>query len=80
MDTTINVQLTNQDINNIMVLINKAEIKGSEAMAVAILQDKLSNAVKSSVEPKIDPQQEKEAEVVDKQLFVCLRQNAFGGK
>jgi len=65
MDTTINVQLTKQDINNIMVLINKAEIKGSEAMAVAILQDKLSNAVKSSVEPKIEPGEEKGAEVVE---------------
>lgn len=65
MDTTINVQLTKQDINNIMVLINKAEIKGVEAMAVAILQDKLSNAVKSSVETQNAPEQEKEAEVVE---------------
>lgn len=62
---TIKVELTKQDINNIMVLINKAEIKGSEAMAVAILQDKLSNAVKSSVEPKIEPGEEKEAEAVE---------------
>lgn len=64
MDTKINLQLTKQDINNIMVLINKAEIKGSEAMAVAILQDKLSNAVKSSVEHQNAPGAEKEAEVV----------------
>lgn len=62
MDTTINVQLTKQDINNILVLINKAEIKGGEAMAVAILQDKLSNAVKSSVEPQNAPGEEKEVE------------------
>jgi len=46
MDTIINLQLTKQDINNILVLISKAEIKGGEAMAVAILQDKLSSAIK----------------------------------
>lgn len=52
MDTTINVQLTKQDINNILVLIARAEIKGGEAPAVAQLQEKLGSAVKSSVEPQ----------------------------
>lgn len=61
MDTIINLQLTKQDINNILVLINKAEIKGGEAMAVAILQDKLSSAIK----PQNAPEQEKTEEVVE---------------
>lgn len=63
MDTKINLQLTKQDINNILVLIAKAEIKGSEAMAVAILQDKLSSAIKPSIEPQNAPQEEKKEEV-----------------
>jgi len=65
MDTIINVQLTKQDINNILVLIARAEIKGNEAPAVAQLQEKLGSAVKSSVEPQNTPEQEKEAEVVE---------------
>lgn len=52
MDTIINVQLTKQDINNILVLIARAEIKGGEAPAVNQLQEKLGSAVKSSVEPQ----------------------------
>jgi len=65
MDTIINVQLTKQDINNILVLIARAEIKGNEAPAVAQLQEKLGSAVKSSVEPQNAPEQEKEGKVIE---------------
>lgn len=61
MDTIVNVQLTKQDINNILVLIAKAEIKGGEAMAVAILQDKLGSAIK----PQNAPGEEKTEEVIE---------------
>ena len=41
----IKIELTKQDINNLLLVLNKVSITGSEAMAVAQLQIKFSNAL-----------------------------------
>lgn len=40
--------LTQEDIKNILALISRADIKGGEATAVAILQQKLGGMVTTS--------------------------------
>lgn len=54
----INIELTKEEISNILVLIAKAPITGNEALVVAQLQLKLSNSQSKSdapVEPKTTP-------------------------
>lgn len=54
----MNTQLTPEDYKNIIALISRADIKGGEATAVAILQQKLSLLIEplSKVEatPEVD--------------------------
>ena len=38
--------LTKEDYNNILALINRCDLKGNEATAVAVLQQKLSKLMK----------------------------------
>jgi len=58
------MELTQEDLKNILVLIGLAPIKGEQAMTVAILQKKI-NALKNKVEPKevIEPKKEDEKKV-----------------
>jgi hypothetical protein len=55
-------QLNNQDINNILTLIGNAQVKGSEAVTVALLQQKLSNLIT----PEVTPLSEKPTEPEEK--------------
>lgn len=43
---TIKIELTQQDITNILAVISKAPITGAEALTIAQLQIKLSNSLK----------------------------------
>lgn len=46
------MQLTNEDIKNILVLISRANITGQEATATAILQNKLNKLLTPEIDPK----------------------------
>ncbi len=54
----MNKELTQEDYKNILALINRANITGGEAMATAILQQKLASYIEptSKVEgtPEVD--------------------------
>lgn len=43
------MQLTQEEIKNILVLISRANITGQEATATAILQQKLSGMIESNL-------------------------------
>ncbi len=40
------MQFTNEELNNILALINRANITGQEAIAVAVLQQKIQGLLK----------------------------------
>jgi hypothetical protein len=42
----MDTQLTQEDYKNIIALINRADIKGNEAMAIAVLQQKIVSHIK----------------------------------
>ena len=41
----INIELTKEDINNLLIIIGNTAIKGSEAQAIVNLQMKLNSAL-----------------------------------
>lgn len=50
---TINISLTKQDINNLLILIAKAPITGNEATTVAVLQQKLTQSVPVEIKEEV---------------------------
>lgn len=57
---TINVELTKQDINNLLIMINLAPIKGEHAEVVVNLKNKLLIALPT--ESEVTSTEEKQAE------------------
>lgn len=49
-------QLTNEELNNIKVLVGNAQIKGADALTVALLIQKLDVIINSQTPPEIKPE------------------------
>lgn len=43
---------SNEELKNIAVLLQRVDLKGNEAMPVAMLQSKINELLKSTPEPK----------------------------
>lgn len=54
----MDTQLTQEDYKNIIALINRADIKGNEAMAVAVLQQKIASHMKEEPAKPAKPAEE----------------------
>jgi hypothetical protein len=58
----ITIQFTKEEINNLSILIGGTTIKASEALTVALLQQKLANSIlgaEAKVEETVAPIEEK---------------------
>jgi len=61
----INIEFTQNEINNLLILLKKVNITGSEALAVVELQIKLTNALPKLPE-NVDREQKNEVDHIEK--------------